>query len=223
MVNIRVLLADDQSVVRVGLRGVLENSSDITVIAEATNGAEAVSAARMGKPDVALIDVRMPIMDGLEATRQILADDSLPDTRVVVLTTFELDEYVFEALRAGASGFLSKDIEPLDLRKAIRVVASGESLLSPRATRSMIEHFLDTASPRPTYRERLATLTARELEIMSLVAAGLSNTAIGQRLVISPETARTHVHRAMSKLGVRDRAELVVLAYETGLVRPGHV
>jgi DNA-binding NarL/FixJ family response regulator len=221
-VAIGVLLADDQGLVRAGIRGLLENSKDITVVGEVKNGAEAVQGSRRYRPDVVLMDIRMPLMDGLEATRQIVADERLSGCRVVVLTTFDLDEYVFEALRAGASGFLSKDIEPAELRRAVRVVAAGEALLSPRVTRRLIAHFVKTAAPRPTHAERLAVLTDREREVMSFVAAGLSNAAIGRKLSISVETARTHVHRAMNKLGVRGRAEMVVLAYETGLVRPGH-
>ncbi|GAB3435970.1 transcriptional regulator [Flindersiella endophytica] len=219
--TINVLLADDQGLVRAGIRGLLENSKDIAVVGEASDGAEAVLGARKHRPDVILMDIRMPRMDGLEATRQIIADKTLASSRVVVLTTFDLDEYVFEALRAGASGFLSKDIEPAELRRAVRVVAAGDALLSPRVTRRLIAHFVDTA-PRPAQVERLSILTEREREVMSFAAAGLSNAAIGRRLSISVETARTHVHRAMNKLNVRDRAELVVLAYETGLVRPGH-
>ncbi|WP_043791846.1 response regulator [Amycolatopsis balhimycina] len=220
---IRVALVDDQALVREGLRGLLQNGDDILVVAEASNGLDAVRMVKSVKPDVVLMDVRMPQMDGLEATAQISADPELAGCRVVVLTTFEMDEYVFRSLRAGASGFLSKDIDPEELRRAVRVVAAGDSLLSPSVTRRLISHFVATGSPGPTRPERLAVLTDREREVMAQVAGGLSNAEIGRRLSISPETARTHVHRAMTKLNARDRAELVVVAYETGLVRVGHV
>jgi len=218
---VRVLLADDQNLVRAGFRVLLERSDDIEVVGEAADGAEAVDAARVVRPDVVLMDIRMPVLDGLEATRRIVADELLAGVRVVVLTTFELDEYVFEALRAGASGFLLKDIDPDDLRQAVRVVAGGDALLSPSVTRRLITEFA-TRPARPTNDPaRLAALTEREREVLALVAGGLSNQEIGQRLFMSPATAKTHVSRAMAKLGAHDRAQLVVAAYETGLVAPG--
>ncbi len=218
--TIRVVLAEDQALVRAGFRGLLERSPDIEVAGEVANGADAVNAARTAHPDIVLIDIRMPIMDGLEATRRIVADEQLSGVRVIVLTTFDLDEYVFEALRVGASGFLLKDIEPDDLRQAIRIVAGGEALLSPRVTRRLITRFVAQLPQQPKDPERLAVLTEREREVMALVAYGLSNEEIGQRLAMSPATAKTHVSRAMLKLGARDRAQLVVLAYQTGLVTP---
>jgi DNA-binding NarL/FixJ family response regulator len=216
--TIRVLLAEDQALVRAGFRGLLERSGDIEVVGEVANGADAVNAAREARPDVVLMDIRMPVMDGLEATRRIVADEQLSDVRVIVLTTFDLDEYVFEALRVGASGFLLKDIEPDDLRQAVRVVAAGDALLSPRVTRRLITRFVAQSPAQPKDPERLAVLTDREREVMALVAWGLSNEEIGQRLAMSPATAKTHVSRAMLKLGAHDRAQLVVLAYQTGLV-----
>ena len=216
--TIRVLLAEDQALVRAGFRGLLERSDDIEVVGEVANGADAVSAARAVRPDIVLMDIRMPIMDGLEATRRIVADEQLADLRVIVLTTFDLDEYVFEALRVGASGFLLKDIDPDDLRHAVRVVAGGDALLSPRVTRRLITRFVTESSPRLVNPERLAVLTDREREVMGLVARGLSNEEIGERLAMSPATAKTHVSRAMLKLNARDRAQLVVVAYQTGLV-----
>jgi DNA-binding NarL/FixJ family response regulator len=217
---IRVLLADDQNLVRAGFRVLLERGDDIEVVGEAADGAEAVDRARAARPDVVLMDIRMPVLDGLEATRRIAADELLTGVRVVVLTTFELDDYVFEALRAGASGFLLKDIDPDDLRQAVRVVAAGNALLSPSVTRRLITEFA-TRPARASDPARLAALTEREREVLGLVAGGLSNDEIGRRLFMSPATAKTHVSRAMAKLGVRDRAQLVVLAYETGLVTPG--
>jgi DNA-binding NarL/FixJ family response regulator len=218
--TIRVLLAEDQALVRAGFRGLLERSDDIEVVGEAANGADAVRMARSTHPDVVLMDIRMPVMDGLEATRRIVADEQLAGVRVIVLTTFELDEYVFEALRVGASGFLLKDIDPDDLRQAVRVVAGGDALLSPRVTRRLITRFVAHSAPRAVDPERLAVLTDREREVMALVAPGLSNEEIGRQLFMSPATAKTHVSRAMLKLGARDRAQLVVLAYQTGLVIP---
>jgi len=216
--TIRVLLAEDQALVLAGFRGLLAHSDDIEVIGEAANGLDAVSMARSTYPDIVLMDIRMPGMDGLEATRRIVVDPQLSAVRVIVLTTFDLDEYVFEALRAGASGFLLKDIEPDDLRQAVRVVASGEALLSPRVTRRLITQFVAQIPRSPKDPERLAGLTEREREVMALVAHGLSNEEIGQRLAMSPATAKTHISRAMLKLDARDRAQLVVLAYQTGLV-----
>jgi DNA-binding NarL/FixJ family response regulator len=219
--TIRVLLVDDQTLVRAGFRVLLERADDIEVVGEAADGAEAVARARAERPDIVLMDLRMPVMDGLEATRRIVGDELLAAVRVIVLTTFEIDEYVFEALRAGASGFLLKDIDPDDLREAVRVVARGEALLSPRVTRTLITEFAAQPTRRPPAPERLAVLTEREREVMALVAGGLSNDEIAQRLFMSPATAKTHVSRAMLKLHARDRAQLVVLAYETGLVAPG--
>lgn len=218
--TIRVVVADDQSLVRSGFRALLERSEEIDVVGEAADGAEAVRLARAERPDVVLMDVRMPELDGIEATRRISADDDLADVRVVMLTTFELDEYVFDALHAGASGFLLKDVEPSDLRDAVRIVAGGEGLLSPSVTRRLIREFVSRPDRRRPAPAALRDLTEREREVMGLVAEGLSNREIAGRLVISPATAKTHVSRAMMKLGARDRAQLVVLAYQTGLVRP---
>jgi DNA-binding NarL/FixJ family response regulator len=217
---IRVLLADDQALVRAGFRALVDAEDGLEVVAEAADGEAAVAAAREHVPDVVLMDVRMPRLDGLEATAAITADPALAGTRVLVLTTFELDEYVFGALRAGASGFLLKDVEPADLLTAIRVVAGGEALLAPRVTRRLIEAFASRPAPELP-EDALNDLTAREREVLGLVGAGLSNGEIAERLVLSPLTAKTHVSRLFMKLGVRDRAQLVVLAYETGLVVPG--
>ncbi len=215
---IRVLLADDQPLVRAGLRVLFESEPDIMVTGEAANGEEAVSLARHARPDVVLMDIRMPVLNGLEATRQIAADDQLDDVKVFILTTFESDEYVFEALRAGASGFLLKDAEPTELLHAVRVVADGDALLSPSVTRRLITRYLATPERDLAPPKHLEALTDREREIMALVAGGLSNDEIAALLTISPATAKTHVSRAMLKLGARDRAQLVVLAYQTGLV-----
>ncbi|MEO3750874.1 response regulator transcription factor [Streptomyces sp. B6B3] len=219
--TVRVVLADDQTVVRAGFRALLELSDDLVVVAEAEDGGRAVEAVRLTRPDVVLMDIRMPRVDGLEATRRIAADPALDAVRVLVLTTFEADEYVFESLRAGAAGFLLKDVEPDGLRAAIRTVAAGQSLLDPAVTRRVVEEFARLRAPLAEGARRLAPLTGREREVMALVAAGLSNEEIGGRLLMSPLTAKTHVSRAMTKLGARDRAQLVVLAYETGLVRAG--
>jgi DNA-binding NarL/FixJ family response regulator len=217
---IRVLLADDQALVRAGFRALIDAQADLTVVGEASDGGHAVRLATRERPDVVLMDIRMPGMDGLEATRQIVADPGCADVRIVILTTFDLDEYVFEALRAGASGFLVKDTEPVDLLRGVRAVAAGEGLLSPGVTRRLIEEFaLHSRSRRPP--EALDGLTDREREVVALVGAGLSNDEIAARLVVSPATAKTHVSRSMTKLGARDRAQLVVFAYEAGLVRPG--
>jgi DNA-binding NarL/FixJ family response regulator len=217
---IKVLLADDQALVRAGFRALLDAQPDITVVGEAADGAEAARAAAETRPDVVLMDIRMPGTDGLEATRRIVSDPALSGVRVLILTTFDEDEYVFEAVRTGASGFLVKDTEPVELLRAVRVIAEGEALLSPRVTRRLIGEFARRARPARSVRE-LDLLTAREREIVALVAEGLSNDEIAARLVVSPATAKTHVSRAMVKLAARDRAQLVVLAYETGLVRPG--
>ena len=220
---IRVLLADDQALVRAGFRALLNAEPDIEVVGEAADGVEAVRLTHEQRPDVVLMDIRMPGVDGLEATRRIAADPELSETRVVILTTFELDEYVFEALRTGASGFLVKDTEPVELLRGVRAVAAGDALLSPSVTRRVIGEF---ATPGARGRavdppQEFAQLTDREREVMVLVAEGLSNDEIAARLVISPATAKTHVSRAMVKLGARDRAQLVVYAYEAGLIRPG--
>jgi len=220
----RVLLADDQGLVRAGFRALLDAQPDIEVVAEAADGEQAVELARRERPDVVLMDIRMPRMDGLEATRRITADRTLPDTRIVVLTTFELDDYVFGALRAGASGFLLKDIDPPDLLTAVRVVAEGQALLAPRLTRRLIEAFVEqerAAPPAVSEGAALEELTPREREVLALVGRGLSNAEIADELVLSPLTAKTHVARLFGKLDARDRAQLVVIAYETGLVVPG--
>jgi DNA-binding NarL/FixJ family response regulator len=219
---ITVVLADDQALVRAGFRALLDAEEDLSVVAEAADGEEAVDAATRHRPDVVLMDVRMPRTDGLRATARLTADPRLAGTRVIVLTTFELDEYVFGALRAGAAGFLLKDVEPADLLEAVRIVAGGEALLAPRHTRRLIEAFVEQ-SGRAGAREdgRLDELTAREREVLTLVGHGLSNAEIAERLVLSPLTAKTHVARLFTKLRARDRAQLVVLAYETGLVVPG--
>ena len=220
---IAVELADDQSLVRAGFRALLDAEPGIEVVAEAADGESAVALARHHRPEVVLMDIRMPRMDGLEATAQITADPDLSDTKVVVLTTFELDEYVFGALRAGASGFLLKDVEPADLVTAVRVVAAGEALLAPRLTRRLIEAFVagsavGTPDGFGPAREELERLTPREREVLALVGRGKSNAEIAERLVLSPLTAKTHVARLFAKLGARDRAQLVVAAYESGLV-----
>jgi DNA-binding NarL/FixJ family response regulator len=217
---IRVLLADDQALVRAGFASLLDAQGDIEVAGEASDGEEAVRLAGQLTPDVVLMDIRMPGLDGLQATRQIVGDERLGSVRVVILTTFELDEYVFEAVRAGASGFLVKHTEPVELVRAVRVVASGDALLSPGVTRRLISEFA-TRAKAPPPADSLDVLTERERELVGLVGQGLSNDEIAQRLVLSPATVKTHVNRSMMKLGARDRAQLVVFAYEAGLVRPG--
>ena len=217
---IRVLIVDDQVLVRAGFRALLDAQEDIEVVGEAADGAEAERLTHNLKPDVVLMDIRMPGVDGLEATRSMAADKELNDVRIIILTTFDLDEYVFEALRVGASGFLVKNTEPTELIHAVRAVAAGDALLSPGVTKRLVAEFASkTKEPRPT--AELNALTDREREVMALVAEGLSNEEIAERLVVSPATAKTHVSRAMVKLGARDRAQLVVIAYESGLVRPG--
>ena len=219
--TIRVLLADDQPLLRAGFRVLIDSAPDLEVVAEAANGRDAVRLAKEARADVALMDIRMPGLDGLAATRLITADEDLAGVRVLILTTFEIDEYVFQALRAGASGFLGKSVEPDELIAAIRVVERGDALLSPGATRSLIARYLAQPDPGvPAEPHRLAALTGREREVLALVAAGMSNDEIAGRLVLSPATAKTHVNRAMAKLGARDRAQLVVIAYQSGLVRP---
>ena len=214
---IRVLIADDQDLVRIGLRALVEDASDLELVGEAADGLQALAVVREARPDIVLMDVRMPGIDGIEATRRIVADPSLAGTRVIVLTTFELDEYVFDALRHGASGFLTKDTKPADLLQAIRLVAAGEALLSPSVTRRVVREFATRPARVLKPHPQLATLTDREREIVGLVGEGLSNDEIAARLVVSPATARTHVSRAMIKLSARDRAQLVVFAYQSGL------
>ncbi|MFI9829077.1 response regulator [Streptomyces sp. NPDC051913] len=219
--TIRVLLADDQALLRATFRILIDSCDDMKVVAEAADGEEAVALARTHRPDLVLMDIRMPGTDGLAATSAICADPDLADTRVLILTTFEIDEYVAEALRAGASGFLGKDVTADALLAGVRTVAAGDSLLSPLATRTVITRFLAAPAKgvRPAVPEDLAALTAREREVMAWVAEGCSNEEIAGKLVVSPLTVRTHVHRAMTKLGARDRAQLVVIAYQSGLVQ----
>ncbi|MER6997802.1 response regulator transcription factor [Streptomyces sp. NPDC000410] len=225
--TIRVLLADDQALLRSAFKVLVDSEPDMEVVGEAADGAEAVALARSERADVVLMDIRMPGTDGLAATRMISADPALTAVRVVMLTTFEVDEYVVQSLRAGASGFLGKGAEPDELLNAIRIAAAGEALLSPAATKGLIAKFLAQGGSSDgdgqeagAYSERLAALTGREREVLVLVAGGLSNDGIAERLEVSPLTVKTHVNRAMAKLGARDRAQLVVIAYESGLVRP---
>jgi DNA-binding NarL/FixJ family response regulator len=218
---IRVLLADDQPLIRSGFRALLDIEDDIEVVAEAADGAEALARAREHVPDIALVDIQMPVVDGIEATRRIVAEPALARVHVVILTNYGLDEYVFDALRAGAAGFLVKDIQPEDFLHAVRVAARGDALLAPSITRKLIDRFVTqplTTAPAAG----LVELTNREREAVALVARGLSNDEIADRMVITPLTAKTHVNRAMTKLHARDRAQLVVLAYESGLVTPRH-
>jgi DNA-binding NarL/FixJ family response regulator len=217
---IKVLLADDEGLVRSGFKVLIDLEDDITVVGEATNGAEAVERARATRPDVVLMDIRMPKVDGIHATAQIAGTRGLEQVRVLILTTYDTDEYVFEALQAGASGFLLKDAGPAELLHAIRVVAAGDALLAPRITRRLIGQFTVRRTANQAAEHRLAVLTQREREVLALVGRGLSNNEIGNELFLSPATARTHVSHAMAKLGARDRAQLVVIAYETGLVSP---
>jgi DNA-binding NarL/FixJ family response regulator len=223
-----VALVDDQALVRAGFQALLDSEDEIEVVGQAADGQGGLELVRRCRPDIVLMDIRMPVLDGLAATARITSDPDLADTRVIVLTTFELDEYVFGALRAGASGFLLKDVEPIDLLEAVRVVAGGEALLAPRLTRRLIEAFIARDDDDAVRRDRaaldqaeLAELTPREREVLGLVGRGLSNSEIAERLVLSPLTAKTHVARLFAKLGARDRAQLVVTAYETGVVVPG--
>jgi DNA-binding NarL/FixJ family response regulator len=218
---IGVLLADDQALVRAGFRVLVDGEDDLAVLGEASTGKAAVDMARAQQPDVVLMDIRMPVMDGIQATRQIATDPELATVRVLILTTFESEEYVFDGLRAGASGFLVKDTEPAQLLHAIRVIAAGEALLSPSVTRRLISDYARRPQLSEARIAQLEELTAREREVMTLVAHGLSNDEIARELVVSPATAKTHVSRAMLKLGARDRAQLVVIAYQSGLVTPG--
>lgn len=214
---ISLIIADDQTLVRAGFRSIIDSAEDLTVVGEAADGNQAVAETRRHQPDIVLMDIRMPVMDGIEATRTILTDPEVDDTKVIILTTFDLDEYVFESLRAGASGFLLKDTDPQDLLDAIHIIHQGDALLSPSITRRLIAHFVArTPDPRPA--PQLDRLTPREREVMALVAGGLTNEEIADHLYISTTTAKTHVSRAMTKLGAHDRAQLVVFAYQTGLV-----
>jgi DNA-binding NarL/FixJ family response regulator len=221
---IRVLLADDQALIRAGFHVLIDAADDLQVVGEATDGAQAVDLARRERADVVLMDIRMPRVDGLEATRRISADEDLAGVKVIILTTFESDEYVYQAIRAGASGFLVKDTEPADLIQAVRVVARGDALLSPSVTRRLITDLAsrpERPPPSDSLGRALAVLTDRERQVLGLVAEGLSNDEIAGRLFLSPLTSKTHVSRIMTKLDARDRAQLVVIAYETGLVTPG--
>lgn len=221
--TIRVVLADDQALIRAGFRVLIDAAPDLEVVGEAADGTQAVALVRRTRADVVLMDVRMPGMDGITATRAITVDDDLAGVKVIVLTTFELDDYVIDAVEAGASGFLGKGVEPADLLDAIRIVAAGDALLSPRATQAMIAAWAGRRSAPADAGDVLDVLTDREREVMALVAHGLTNDEIAERLFVSPLTAKTHVNRAMMKLRARDRAQLVVLAFRSGLVRPGDV
>ena len=217
---IRLMLVDDQALIRVGLRVLLESSDDIEVVAEAADGKAAMELLHVQPVDVVLMDIRMPILDGLAATKIIAADPDLTETRIIMLTTFAEDEYILEAIRNGASGFLVKESEPSELVNAVRVVYRGEALLSPSVTRSLIANIARRSTPVPTNQSALDILSDREREVLVLVGSGLSNTAIAEKIYLSPLTVKTHVSHIMSKLEVRDRAQLVVIAYETGLIRP---
>lgn len=217
--TISVAIADDQALVRMGLRVLIESEDDLSLAGEAEDGRQAVALVRSTRPDVVLMDVRMPLLDGIGALREISRDPSLATVRVVILTTFELDEYVFDALHAGAAGFLIKDSEPADMLRAIRLAAAGDSLLSPTVTRRVIDSFRSRSTATRRQHPRLASLTEREREVLALIGEGLNNSEIGGRLFVSPATARTHVSRAMVKLGARDRAQMVVIAYQAGLVQ----
>jgi DNA-binding NarL/FixJ family response regulator len=219
--TISVAVADDQPLVRGGFGALVAHTGDLELVGEAANGEEAVALAAKERPDVLLMDIRMPVLDGIEATRRITADPDCAGVRVMILTTFDLDEYVYGALRAGASGFLLKDVRPEELLDAIRVVAAGEALLAPSVTRRLIERFTALPAPAQTDASALAALTDREREVLTLVARGLSNAELAERIHVSPATAKTHVGHLLTKLGARDRAQLVMLAYETGLVAPG--
>jgi DNA-binding NarL/FixJ family response regulator len=216
---IRVLLADDQALIRSGIRALLDAEDDIEVVAEAADGKQAVALATRHRPDIALVDIQMPAVDGIEATRQIVTDERLAEVRVVILTNFGLDEYIFRALRAGAAGFLLKDTQPAELLQALRIVMQGDSLLSPAVTRRLISEFV-ARPPDAVAAAGMERLTNREREVVAMVAHGLSNDEIAAAMVLSPTTAKTHVSRAMVKLGARDRAQLVVFAYQAGLVSP---
>ena len=220
----RVLLVDDQQLVRIGFRMILEGEDDIEVVGEAADGKQAIEAATRLRPDIIVMDIRMPVLDGIEATRRLVRDRALPDARVLVLTTFDADENVVEALRAGASGFLLKDVTPGDFVAAIRTIARGDALLAPAVTRRLLDRFADRLPPVTSERsDRLRGLTDRELEVLALIARGLSNREIADRLVVAEPTVKTHVSHVLDKLELRDRAQAVVLAYEVGLVRPGSV
>ena len=216
---IRILLADDQALIRSGIRALLEAEDDIEVVAEATDGRQAVALATEHRPDIALVDIQMPVLDGLGATRQIVADERLDSVHVVILTNFGLDEYIFAALRAGASGFLLKDTQPTELLQALRIVMSGDAMMSPAVTSRLISEFV-ARPPDAVAAAGMETLTGREREVMALAAHGLSNDEIAGAMVLSPATVKTHVSRAMIKLGARDRAQLVVFAYQAGLITP---
>ncbi|HEY8340635.1 MAG TPA: response regulator transcription factor [Egibacteraceae bacterium] len=218
---IRVLLVDDQALMRAGFRMILESEDDLEVVGEAGNGYEALELARRTRPDVVLMDIRMPKMDGVEATRHLAGPDVEDPVKVLILTTFDLDEYVYSALRAGASGFLLKDAPPDDLVDAIRVVAAGDALLAPSVTRRLLDEFASRPDPSARPPAALERLTAREVEVLTLVARGLSNAEIAKELYVGETTVKTHVGRILAKLGLRDRVQAVVLAYEEGLVRPG--
>jgi DNA-binding NarL/FixJ family response regulator len=218
--TLRILIADDQALIRAGFQAIIDSAQDLEVVGLAENGEQAVAIAHQTPVDVILMDIRMPVMDGLEATRVIMSDPALRHLKVLMLTTFELDEHVLQAMRAGASGFLGKDVDPGELLEAVRVVARGEALLSPRATRALVESFVAQPRTGSAPAAALGVLTEREREVVVLVATGLSNDEIARHLVISPLTAKTHVSRAMTKTGMRDRAQLVVLAYQSGLMSP---